>query len=515
MNSWNEGYFTDSTYTFGYYRDINPTWQKFCLLTNGFAADESDENSAHCELGYGQGVSANIHAAATPGKFFGTDFNPSHAAHANELCRASNCGANFFDDSFEEILHRDDLPKFDSISLHGIWSWISTENQNHVVEFARKFLKPGGIFYNSYNCYPGWAPGAPMRELFVLFDKYAHNGTGGGGKTFERVEAAIKFTEEIFNKNPAYFQRVPDVKKIFENTKKHDHNYLAHEYFNREWICMYFSDVAEIMQAAKLDFACTSEVIEAIEHFNFPKDTLDFLNKIENPIMKEQVKDYFVSRQFRKDIYVRGVRKISDLERAQRLIDTNYILMTKNFPQKVKLPMGELTLPQALMEKIFEYLSAENYSFKNFADFAKKNPAIQSADLVTGLVLLVHSGSIQPCQSEESVRRVKNNCVNLNKFICNRAKVADEVKFLASPVLGGGYPLGRFERIFLAAAFDGKNSADEMANYIWEISIKQGQRLTKGNKILATAEENISEFKNMAQNFLDNILPQLKNLQII
>ena len=145
MNSWNEGYFTDSTYTFGYYRDINPTWQKFCLLANGFTADESDENSAHCELGYGQGVSANIHAAATQGKYFGTDFNPSHAAHANELGKTSNFGAKFFDDSFEEMLHRDDLPKFDSISLHDIWSWISAENQNHIVEFAKKFLKPGGI----------------------------------------------------------------------------------------------------------------------------------------------------------------------------------------------------------------------------------------------------------------------------------------------------------------------------------------------------------------------------------
>ncbi len=150
MNSWNDGYFTESTYTYGYYKDLSPAYQNFCLLINGFMPPaEADENSAHCELGYGQGLSINIHAAATQGKYFGTDFNPSHAAHANELCTASKCGAKFFDDSFEEMLHRDDLPQFDSISLHGIWSWISEENQAHIVEFARKFLKPGGASFTT------------------------------------------------------------------------------------------------------------------------------------------------------------------------------------------------------------------------------------------------------------------------------------------------------------------------------------------------------------------------------
>ena len=36
MNSWNEGYFTESTYTYGYYQDINPIWQNFCVLANNF-----------------------------------------------------------------------------------------------------------------------------------------------------------------------------------------------------------------------------------------------------------------------------------------------------------------------------------------------------------------------------------------------------------------------------------------------------------------------------------------------
>lgn len=35
MNDWNEGYFTEATYTFGYYGELNPVFQRFCLLVNG------------------------------------------------------------------------------------------------------------------------------------------------------------------------------------------------------------------------------------------------------------------------------------------------------------------------------------------------------------------------------------------------------------------------------------------------------------------------------------------------
>ena len=65
-NAWNEGYFTDEGYTYSYSREINPVFQRYCLLLRGFAGlDNSD--GYHCELGFGQGVSINIHATANPG----------------------------------------------------------------------------------------------------------------------------------------------------------------------------------------------------------------------------------------------------------------------------------------------------------------------------------------------------------------------------------------------------------------------------------------------------------------
>ena len=170
---WNQGYCTDVGYVFDYYRETSPVYQRFCLLLRGLACPGLDEGAAHCELGFGQGVSANINAASNPGRYVGTDFNPAQAAHARDMARHAGSQAQLYDDSFEQLLARDDLPAFDSISLHGIWSWVSSGNRRTIAKFAARHLKPGGVFYISYNCHPGWAPSQPLRKLFAMHGQYA------------------------------------------------------------------------------------------------------------------------------------------------------------------------------------------------------------------------------------------------------------------------------------------------------------------------------------------------------
>ena len=135
---WTDGYFTEGTYTYGYYRELSPTWQRFCLLANGYEVASPDRDNVHCELGFGQGVSVNIHAATAQGTFIGTDFNPSHALHANLLCKASGTNAKLYDLSFAELMDEPDMPMLDSISMHGVWTWISHENQGSAMRTRKK-----------------------------------------------------------------------------------------------------------------------------------------------------------------------------------------------------------------------------------------------------------------------------------------------------------------------------------------------------------------------------------------
>ncbi len=146
MADWTAGYVTDVAYTFGYYPELNPLRSKLALLNRRLHCPDFETG---CELGFGQGISVNIHAAASSAAWCGTDFNPAHAAFAQELSVAARLGARLFDDSFEQFAARDDLPEFDYIGLHGVWSWISDANRSVLVDFFRRKLRVGGVLYIS------------------------------------------------------------------------------------------------------------------------------------------------------------------------------------------------------------------------------------------------------------------------------------------------------------------------------------------------------------------------------
>ena len=120
MSDWSAGYVSELGYTYGYYEELNPNHIDLCLLSKGL---QPPTITHALELGFGQGVSINIHAAASDVTWAGTDFNPSQASFARQLAGQSGAKANLLDASFQEFLATDDTPEYQFIGLHGIWSW--------------------------------------------------------------------------------------------------------------------------------------------------------------------------------------------------------------------------------------------------------------------------------------------------------------------------------------------------------------------------------------------------------
>ena len=484
---WNEGYFTEDTYTYGYYRDISPFYQQYCLLTHGYDVRITDENTCHCELGYGQGVSVNIHAAAVPGHWIGTDFNPAHTSHANLLCEAAQTDAQLWECSFAEMLERKNMPMFDSISLHGIWSWISQENQAHVVEFIRRYLKPGGIVYNSYNCFPGWAANHPVRELLLLQDKYIRVDSGSA----DRVKDAMQFADNVLKANPAYAERNPNLVKWINGLRDKDAHYVAQEYLNRFWTVMYFTEVAEIMQEAKLDYACTTELLDALDgadDLNFTNETKDFLMNIRHPLVREEVRDYYINRQFRKDLYIKGARKLHPREQVRRILGTRYVLQ-KTGPEALKCAGYNKTL--AIKEEwtraVVEYLAADNNSPKDFTGFLETHPEISERILLIFLRAMVRTETLAPCQPEDMVEKAKWYCDRLNRFICESSMLEEKINYLASPLTGCGIALDRIQQMFLHLLQNGVDR-EAIPREVQSILSSQGQNLIKDGEVLQEAD---------------------------
>jgi SAM-dependent methyltransferase len=509
---WSQGYMTGVGYTYGYHRETSPVFQRFCLLLRGLACDAPDEAASHCELGFGQGVSVNINAAANPGRYVGTDFNPAHAAHA--ICMARHAGGNLrlYDDSFEQLLARDDLPAFDSISLHGIWTWVSHENHHLIARFAARNLKPGGLFYVSYNCFPGWAPAHPLRQLFVSHDRY----TQGPPDIGRRIDAAIKFSAALLAADPRFARATPGINERLHQISTQSRDYLAHEYFNRDWNCQYFTEVADALSEAKLDFATTAEPLDVVDSINLTAEAMAFLDNIDHSILREQIRDYFVNQQFRRDLYQRGIRRLAPTELREQMLATRIVLEHKidAIPMTVIGGQGEANLQDAIFRPLLQALASADYAPMSFGDLLRLLPELSLPQLTMAGAVLVGARHATPCQPETSVQLVREKCAALNRHLLERARTRDDINHLASPVTGAGIAVGRFQQLFLLARIRGCEQPADWARFAWQVLTDQGHSVLKNGTALTTAEENLGELTAQADEFAANRLPILRAVGI-
>lgn len=274
MSDWTEGYVADIGYTCGYYTELNPLLIKLAFLNASLVPPEV---GTACELGFGQGMSVNLHGAASTVRWHGTDFNPAQAAFAQELAATSGATVQLFDDAFADFCARPELPDFDFIGLHGIWSWISDTNRGVIVDFIRRKLKVGGVLYISYNTLPGWSTHAPIRHL--LTQHAASMGADGAG-IVNRIDGALVFAEQLLATNPNYLKANPSVKDRAAALKGQNRNYLAHEYFNADWLPMYFADMARWLAPAKLGFACSTHLLDHVDAVNLTQEQQTLLASI-------------------------------------------------------------------------------------------------------------------------------------------------------------------------------------------------------------------------------------------
>lgn len=511
MNDWTSGYVADIGYTYGYYTELNPLRARLAFLKSGLVLPKQ---GVHCELGYGQGMSVNIHAAASGHAWHGTDFNPSQASFAQSLAEASGANMHLADEAFADFCHRSDLPDFDSIGLHGIWSWISDENRVVIVDFIRRKLKVGGVLYISYNTYPGFAAFAPIRHLMTEHaDVFANEGQG----VVNRVNGALEFTEKLLATSPIYTRVNPNVAERFKTIKEQKRHYLAHEYFNRDWHPMHFGTMADWLAPAKLSYACSANYIEHIDALNLTAEQQAFMKEITDPMFRETVRDFMVNQQFRKDYWVKGARKLDSVEHALAWRQERVLLVTHrtDIVLEVKGALGESVMSEAIYTPILDFLSDHKPRTIGQVEQGVVGAGLTFAQIIEAFTILAGAGHLVSSQNEAVFAKVRKSTDKLNTCLIEKARSHGEISYLASPVTGGGININRFQQLFLLALSQGKKQPAEWAQQTWQILALQGQKILKEGKALESAEENIAELTRQATAFAEKRLPILKALQIV
>lgn len=510
MSDWTAGYVADIGYTYGYYTELNPLRVRLAFLNAGL---QPPSMGAACELGFGQGLSANLHAAASVVQWHGTDFNPAQAGFAQELAQVAESGAQLFDEAFDQFCNRPDLPSFDYIGLHGIWSWISDENRAVIVDFVRRKLKVGGVLYISYNTQPGWAAMVPMRDLLT---EHADVMGADGAGIVNRIDSALAFADQLLAANPAYARANPHIAERIKKIKEQNRHYVAHEYFNRDWQPMAFARMAQWLAPAKVNWACSANLLDAIDAINLTAEQQELLNGIPDPMFRQTVRDFCVNQQFRKDYWVKGARTLGALDQAEALRAERVILALPraDVSMKVTGSLGEANLQEGVYAPVLDALADYKPKTLGQLEQAVKGASISFTQVLQAAVILSGMGALLPAHDDAVAGKARKRTDRLNQHLMLKARSSNELAYLASPVTGGGVNVARFNQLFLLARVQGHKQPADWAQYAWNILAMQGQRLVKEGKALESAEDNLTELTAQAQAFADKHLPVLKALQV-
>jgi SAM-dependent methyltransferase len=423
-----------------------PAHIRFCLAANRLAPPPAEDFS-YCELGMGQGFSANLHAAGNDGDFVGMDFNPDHAAYAGDLARRAQSGLRVSDDSFETFLNIAH-PGYDFVCLHGGWSWISEANRRRVVEFAQRHLRPGGVFYLSYNCHPGWTTTAPLRALFKLFDDQY----GNGESRENRVRQAVALTGKVLEAKPLFCNSSDWIRERFEDLRREKAAYLAHEFFNADWHIEYFKDVAGMLAGAKLRFGASAVPQNSIPQFGLTEEAKKFMGQVEDAVVYQQLWDYFCNTQFRTDYFIKGGMELSEEEQRQLLLGQRFVLSTSpgDVEYLINCGMGTFQMDEQAHGAVVQALAADEHAPKTLARLEDElKGTLRFTQILHILIRLVGKGHVRPCQKKEAAEKVRGRCASMNGEILRRSAVSDRLGCLVSPETGGGVTLSREERLFL------------------------------------------------------------------
>jgi SAM-dependent methyltransferase len=502
---WAEGYNTETEYTAHFYAELLPAHLDLCCLLAGAAPPLLDAPGRfrYCELGCGNGLTLLIAAAANPdAEFIGIDFMPAHIVNAQAMAaEAGLANVRFLELSFEEAnaLPMQDLGEFHYMVLHGIYSWVSPQNRQEIVRFIRRRLRTGGMVYNSYNALPGWSATMPVRGAMLL----KAQSTVGEGPA--RTREAIGFVERLQALQARAFKAAPQSASVIAQIQRQPVNYVAQEYLNQDWHPQYCHEVMAEMASAKLELVGSATLPENYDSYRFSDVQQAFIKEQPTQALQELCRDFFAATRFRRDIYVRGKRRLDDAEQVARLREARFLLCVP--PHRVKFEIelgpGKLRFDEPAAHRLAELLQAGPTSF---GTLVADQPWRKTFDLV--LALLVSDQAVPvPAQTDAEAS------TRLNRMIQRR--VFTHLNMSAVAVAGTGLTLSQLHILLLRLLGEGRQSPEELAAGCTALLQRVGRAVVKDGKPLTTPEQAQAHLTEQARDFIDRSLPWYRKLGLV
>ena len=178
-------------------------------------------------------------------------------------------------------------------------------------------------------------------------------------------------------------------------------SYLPHEYLNENWFIFHVADVAEMFARRSFLSWVRRRSPRTSTASQCPPRCARWWRKLQIRSGRRRCETSPCNKQFRRDIYARGITTLNNLETLRQLHATRYTLAMPRSAITFKIPslLGELDAKPEIYGAIADLLANDIVPF----DAIMTMPALAEVGLggtLQALALMVHAGQVLPILGE-------------------------------------------------------------------------------------------------------------------
>ncbi|HSW03537.1 class I SAM-dependent methyltransferase [Aquabacterium sp.] len=440
QTSWSRGYPVSESYPASWHHFQSPAHLRVICALMGVAWEVGPETPlCIAELGCGTGYTSHMLAAGNPNwQVIGLDYNPAHIAEARSMAAAAAIdNLRFIEADLAELDDEalDRLPEFDLITVHGVWSWVADPVREGVLRLLQRRLKPGGLALVSYNALPGAAGGLGLARLVRGPMQAAGDSTAG-------VAQATKLVERLVAAQAPHLQQSTWRRALLGEIKGARPGYLMHEFQTEHWRPSFHADVATSMATARCEYVGSATIDENFLQMSLSPAQRELWEEAPDTATRELIFDLCVPRAFRRDLYVRGLRRVS----RDAAVDALWVAAAPHAMGEVvlKAQAGDAALPPLLIDSVRSALAEGPRSIGAL----RALPGCGNATPAELIALLIGSGCAVPLWRQPGAGADWADAVaaarRLNAVAAERLApfgIGTGQMGLATPALGGGLPV--------------------------------------------------------------------------
>ena len=280
---------------------------------------------------------------------------------------------------------------------------------------------------------------------------------------------------------------------------------------NAWWQPLYFRDVAEDLSAARLGFVGSTNLYDNYPDLCFSEEQRQLIDAMPDAMLRETLRDYCQVKLLRRDIFVRGRRRL-DPALAERLLREQWLALVADparITYTVKPPRGEAELNRDTYQPIIEALAEGPKPIGLLVDLPAVRAAgtarpVEVAGVLTAAGWAVPVG---PTLGAPDPRRAGR----FNVAVARR--VAETMTFermgFAAPVLRCGLPIDGFDAIMMADWVDGVQDPQALADRIWARVSARNEDIVRDGEPITDPEARTAHLRGRVETFLTVLLPRL------